>query len=396
MPPLITVIGSSPATLTYQGAGTNSIVQTPSGAWYCVYCDNVSDVAYRKSTDNGLTWAAPVTVFAGTVTSIAVHYDRWSDIAAGLIHIAYQESDTGDTLYRTIDTENSDALSTQTTIFAGTDTASGGRLSITRSRGGNVVCDTCIDGGVEGGTFKLLNANVPNGAWEAALASPEALATQDQIILVPGFAADNNDIMAIFWDASANQISRYIYDDSANTWAESIFTGNFIDQVAATAFPHFSAAVDLTNSQIILLAWRDNIDTANADLTCWTVTESAITAKTDVVTNSTDDQGLAALCIDTINGVWWAFYAGKSDGSETFSTAVKIYYKASKDGGVTWGAETQLTSTAIYIPWLITVPRLIASCPVPPPCFFLDNSNTALREQRFVTTIALPRVRAGL
>lgn len=396
MPICINTVHSTTASNSiYGGNGTTSLVQTPSGVIYYFAPDNGSDLAYTKSSDNGLTWSLPAVIFTGSVTNLAVWYDRWSGINADLIHLAYTDSGVDDTRYRTLDAGNSDALSTETTIFAGTDTASGGVLSVTRSRGGNVYCYTVIDAGVEGGFFKLLSANVPNGAWEAALTNPEALAPTDQIILAPGFAADNHDIMAIFWDASANQISRYVYDDSANTWGESIFTGTFVD-VPGTggsypSAPHFYAAVDLTNSQIVVLAWN-GIDGASSDLTCWTVTESAITAKTDVVLNGTDDQGLCSLCLDTINGIWWAFYCGKSDGSETMLTAIRIYCKASKDGGATWGAETQITPTAFTLPWMATFPRMLASCPTPPPVAFADRTS-GISWAKVAAHIAFPRAR---
>lgn len=340
MPSQVSSFVSRTVSAFFAGGGTNYVVETPAGVLYIVFIDASSDVSYTKSTDGGLSWAAPTVVFAGTATNLSVWYDRWSGISAGLIHCAYTESGASDTLYRTIDTESSDTLSTQTTIFAGTSTASGGHLSIARGRGGNVYCKTCIDAGAEGGFFRLPNANVPNGAWDAARTVDETLATTDQMILVPGFAADNQDMMAIFWDASANEISRKIYDDSANSWAETSIAASMTDTTAATNFPHFAATVDLTNSKIIMVAWSA-VDTANADLRCWTVTESAITeTSTNVVLNSTDDQGLCGICLDTRNNTdWHVYYGGKSDGSETWNSAVKVYAKLSTDGGANWSSE---------------------------------------------------------
>lgn len=350
------LVAQTTGLVQFNGAGAQWLIQTPAGVVYLVYVDTGSDVAFKKSTDYGLTWSNPTVVFAGTVTAVAVWYDRWSDIAAGLIHIAYQESATDDTLYRTINTESSDALSTQTSIFAGTSTATGGWLAITRARGGNVYCYTCIDAGAEGGFFRLPNANVPNGAWDAARTNPEALATSDMALLFPGFAADNQDIMCIFWDASANEISRYVHDDSANTWAETSIATSMTDQAATTAFPHFDGFVDIANSRLVIAAWSA-VDTLNADLRCWTVTESAITEVTNVVLNSTDDQGLVAITLDTATDDWYCFYGGKSDGSETFLTSINIYYKVSTDNGTTWGPETKLTYTARDTTWLISTPR---------------------------------------
>ena len=384
------LVAQSTGLVQFNGGNTNYIVQTPAGVLYYVYIDTGSDVSFRKSSDGGLTWGNPVIVFAGTATQLSIWYDRWSDIAAGLIHCAYAESATDDILYRTIDTESSDALSTQTVVFLGASTAAGAMLSITRARGGNVYVKGCIDAGAEGGFFRLPNANVPSGAWDAARTNTEALATQDMAILVPGFAADNQDIMCIFWDVSANEISRYVHDDSANSWAETSISTGMVEQVAATSFPHFAAAVDIANSQIVLIAWN-GVDTANQDLLGWTVTESAITAfTTSVVLNGTDDQALAALGIDTSTGYWWAYYAGKSDGSETWLTSVNIYCKCSKDSGATWGPETVLTTRAADITWLTTCPRFFG------PPFFAYHNDIALDELLINVQIATPQARVAI
>lgn len=347
------------AATNVSGGATNYLVETPSGVLYVVYIDSVNDVAFKKSTDSGLTWTVATVVFTGTVNNLAIWYDRWSGITAGLIHIAYTETGGSDTLYRTIDTESSDALSTQTTIFAGLSAVlAGSNLSICRARGGNVYCKTQIDAGAEGCFNRLPNANVPNGAWDTApyRTDNEALATLDQCILLPGWNADNQDMHLIFWDVSANEISVQRYDDSANTWAEASLTDAvaFVESNPATAWPHFAATVDLTNSRNIVVAWN-GIDTANADLVGWFVDDTTDTAfTTSIVANGTDDQGLAGVTIDS-NGDIIVTYSGKSDGSETFPSAMNAYCKVSSDDGATWGAETLLTSItqnlrSIYAP----------------------------------------------
>jgi hypothetical protein len=373
----------------YQGAGTNYLIQTPTGVLYCVFVDPNQDVSFKKSTNNGLTWSA-ATVISGalTVTHLSVWYDRWSGISAGLIHCAFAESAADDTSYRTINTESSDALSTLTVIFAGASTLAGGHLSITRARGGNVYCKTVIDAGTEGGFYRLPNANVPSGAWDAARTVDEAIATTDQMILVPGFAADNQDIMAIFYDNSATEISRKIYDDSANSWAEASIATSMTLGAAATSHPHFAAAVDLTNSRILLVAWSA-VDALNADLRCWYFTESAITEVTNVVQNSTDDQGLAGIGLATDTGYWYVYYAGKSDGSETFNTSLNVYYKVSKDTGSTWGAETKLNTCNQGIKeWLYACPRFTG------PFVMLHGDSGGLRNMYCSVDVTQPVARS--
>jgi hypothetical protein len=193
------------------------------------------------------------------------------------------------------------------------------------------------------------------------------------MILLPDYdAADTQDMLAIFWDASANEISRKLYDDSANSWAETSIATSMTDSAATTAFPNFAVAPDPTNTRHVLVAWSA-VDTANADLRCWTVDSGTITEVTNVVLNSVDDQGLTAICIDTYNSIWWVFYAGKSDGSETHTTALNIYCKASTDSGSTWGAEMQLTSATRDISWMVTVPRTLFPLATPPLIAFHNN-----------------------
>lgn len=388
MPRRATVmVGATTGAIQYSGAGTIYVVRANNGSYYMVYVDQGSDVTYRKSSD-GITWGDGITVFTGTVTNLSIWYDRWTNgITTDYIHIAYTESVTDDTLYRTIDTGSSDALSTQTSIFAGASTANGGALSICRARGGNVYCATMIDAGTEGGFFRLPNANVPNGAWDAARATVWEAASSDMIILMPGWAADSQDMMAFFWDASANEISRKLYDDSANTWGETSIAASMTDVAATTTFPHFAGAPDDSNSQNLLVAWSA-VDTANADLRCWTVTESAITEVTNVVLNSTDDQGFAAISIDTDDQSWHVFYGGSSNGAETYSTAMNVYRKVSKDSGTTWGPETSLQTMTRGLNWLVTAPRISG---VPIIAMHLTLSGATFNDICVNVSIAQPR-----
>jgi hypothetical protein len=343
----------------YDGGGTIYPVQTNSGDLYVVYIDALLlDVMYKKSTDGGFTWGAAEPVFAGTAVNLSVWYDRWSGVAADVIHMAYTETGGDDTLYRSLDT-SSDTLGTQTTIFSGTTTAAGGTLSITRARGGNLYCRTTIDDAAEGGFYRSTDAGATWGARSTGGTISGTLSTDDLPILLPGWAADNQDIMMIFWDASASELLRCLYDDSGDSWAEASISASIAFPTTGPpppSYPHFAATVDTTNSQNLLVAWTA-IDTLNADLLGWKITESAITALTDVVNNSTDDQGLCAIGIDTDTQDWHVFYGGATDGSSTFSGTLPTFFRTSTDDGATWGSETQLTVSANSMNWLACAPR---------------------------------------
>jgi hypothetical protein len=343
------------------GGTTYSVCVDANTTRYVFYIDSNSDVAYIKSTDSGDSWADPVTVFTGTTVQLAIWFDEWSGLSSGLIHIAYTENVTDDVLYRNLAIAD-DSLSTQTTIFAGDSSTGNGALSITRSRGGNLYCLYDIDAGTEHGFARALNATVGAGGatWAARTSTTEAGAG-DQWALAPGFAADNNDIICIFGDATASEWSRKLYDDSGDSWGETSIAGTMTINTQATNFRHWDIAVDLTNSQVLFVAWSA-IDTLNADLRCWTITESAITeVTTNVVLNSTDDQGYAAIGIDTDTEDWYVFYCGASGGGETFQSSLNVYCKISTDAGSTWGAETKLSHAVQNISSLWTSMRFPSS-----------------------------------
>lgn len=340
----------------YNGAGTNYVIEANNGSFYKVFIASDSDVYFNKSSD-GITWGTPVSVFTGTALALSVWYDRWSGRSTDKIRCWYIESGGNDILYRDIDTASADALGTQTTVFNGASASiPNGALTGWVSRHGELRAAGSIDAGAEDGAW----SSTDDGAtWTDTIADPSEGATQDQYFGLPGWNADTADEMIIFVDASANGLSVKRYDDSANTWTETaiIADGSFVDQTASNAFPHVACAVDLANSRNIVAAWSA-VDTANADLRLFFINDTTITeSAANVVLNSTDDQGLCAVGIDTPTGMIYVFYGGKSDGSETYLTAITINYKTTSNDGANWSAETALTTLARATQYLACTPR---------------------------------------
>lgn len=348
------MIAAASNAVTFSGGSTNYAVETDAGVQYQLSIDSALDVVFSKSTDSGKTWATGVVVFAGSATQLSVWFDKWSGLAGGLIHCAYTESAGDDVLYRSINTASADALGTQTTIFAGASTGTLAGISITRTRGGNLICVGTIDDGTENFAKKSTDA----GANWGDIAAVMEAAAGDQVIMAPGFAADNQDAMCFFWDADASEVSVKFYDDSGDSWSETAIAGSMTIAAPNTAYPMWSAAVDLANTNVLLAAWSAS-DTLNADLRVWTVDEAAQTELANVVTNSTDDQGVCAISLDTTNGDIYVAYLGLTGGSETAYTAINAYYKVSTDDGATWGAETRLTPASQNIMALWTNPRQV-------------------------------------
>jgi hypothetical protein len=158
-------------------------------------------------------------------------------------------------------------------------------------------------------------------------------------------ASDNQDMIAIYFDASATEMSRKLYDDSANSWAESsILTSvnaTIINRTNVTS--SLGGAVRHSDNVVVICFWN-HFDNATADLKCYFISETAITAKTDVITDKDDCMG-AAVFIDQNNNYIYVAYIGKNDGAEVVLSDVHIYYQLSTDDGSTWNTAVQVSVT---------------------------------------------------
>jgi hypothetical protein len=330
------------------------IIKSTDGVLWVFYISVTDgDLYYQRSANNGLTWESPVSINTGTVSLLAV-WPEWETPGdtGTKIHIWIMETDADDVSYYNLDTATS-TLSTVVVVAAlasGLGNNASTCISGTKSRGGNLYVAFDIDGGTETGFYRSTDGGAN---WGSRTDVNEA--TSDYYLLAPGFAADNQDILCIFWDRSASELSRKIYDDSANTWAETSIATSMTSVGTTTCTPEFAITVDAVNSKIVLIAWS-NRDTLHARLRAWKIDESSITALTDVVSDSTDDQMMCALGMATDTNILYAFYGGKTDGSEIAGTSINIYYKTSSDAGSTWGSETVISDLAHNYDCLFTAP----------------------------------------
>ena len=315
------------------------IVATANGDLYKIFIlEQNTDIYWTKSTDNGLTWNEPTLIDAATVAQLAVWYDQWSTATGSLIYIVWGEAAL--IHFRTLDTSD-DSMGTDTTAFTGVSGAGTTlTLSITKAVGGNLMIAYDIDGGTEVGCVKSTDAGAN---WAAAATVFEAV--NDYVILLPDFQADTQDIMALFWDKTADAITLKRFDDDGDAWAEEAIFSTMVESGSSSYGQQWSAAVDRANSRVFVIAWSAQ-DTLNADLRFATITASAITEGTNVVLNSGANQAACGLALSTDRETLYAFYGGKSDGSENPGTSMNVYYKTSTDQGTTWGSETLLTQYA--------------------------------------------------
>jgi hypothetical protein len=324
-------------------------VWTDENTGYIFFINSANDVRYRKTTDGGASWAASVLIDGTTATSLDVWFDKWTPGDSGtLIHIWWLESSTDNVHWRSLDT-SSDTLGTDRTVFSGASFSSTANrqshaISGTKAVGGNLYVQFWGDALGEQDFYRSTNGGT---TWTNRASGGDGNEVDEIICLPDDDAADNQDIVMIYWDRSANEISIKKYDDSGDSWSETSISGSMFD---TNAIMQMSAVVRHSDGHIILAAWS-NLDNATADLRVWDITLATptITAKTDVVTDSSDCVG-AALFIDQNNDDLYCGYLGNEDGSETWQGAtpngITAFLKKSIDGAATWGAQTAYQEAA--------------------------------------------------
>jgi len=325
------------------------LVQTSSAWYYFLIHSENNDLYWQKSTNLGISWTSPVLI-KGTITGagLAVWYDRWTPGDTGnLVHLAFLESVSNNVQYITFNTLN-DTVGSEVTVFDGASivVAVNTCLSVTKARGGNIYVAFDVDGGTETGFYYSAS-----GVSFSALTDVNE-ATSDYYKLYPGNYADTQDIDCAYWDRSANELSLKVFDNSANSWSEASIATSMTAIASNVVCSQFDGTIRPSDGHLLLAAWSAS-DAANADLRCWDINGTAgIVEKTNVITDSVDDQGGCAIQLDTGTNNIIVYYFGKSDGSETAYTSMALYCKISTDGGATWGSETLVNSMVKPLTWL--------------------------------------------
>lgn len=314
-------------------------IYTSKSCGYQFYMNSSSRVFFKSTTDGGATWSP---AFGTSLTgSSGNHFDiyceKWTPGDTGpLIHVVWMNTSNRDVEYRSLDTSD-DSLGT--TVAVALDVAFGiGRssanISTTKAVGGNLYTQFWGDG-AGGRGFSRSTDNGSN--WTARTDGADG-DEADEILLFPDpDSADTNDIAMIYWDRSADEITLKKYDDSANTWSETVVSSGMVD---SDSILQMSAVLRLSDGHVILAAWN-GFDVSTADLKVFDIAVGTTTVitKTDVITNA-DDCVAVGLFIDQNTDDLYCAYLGNEDGSETFGTSLTAFYKKSTDGGDTWGSQT--------------------------------------------------------
>lgn len=304
---------------------------------YSLYIDKNDDIVWKKTTAlNGTpSIGAAQNILTGTVTCLGVWADWWTPGNTGTkIHFCYIESVTGDVFYNYLDTA-SDTVGTAVTVAA--LTINGGNCSVTVAKSGNIFISFTGGNGQTQGFYRSTNGGTSFTSRTTVYESDFL----DSVRLYPAPLADPSDIWGVYYDWTASQLSLKTHDDSANSWSE-----NVIASVVTQTTNHdmFGAAIRPSDGHLLVAVNTNGLDAATADLNTFDIASGAsITAKTDVITDI-DDWGAPGVFIAP-NGDVYVTYLGKADGSETYRSSSKQYYKKSSDGMTTWAAEQAYSET---------------------------------------------------
>ena len=224
---------------------------------YIIQANQQNDLEYRKTTDGGANWGSPVLIGVGTVRASDIWFDKWTPGDSGTkIHIWWGELDSDLLHYRSLDTSD-DTLGTDITVFTGVSLnffdRNDGVMSGTKAVGGNLYIQFWADATGERGFYR----STDNGAnWTIRTDGADGDAVDEILCLPDDDSADNQDIVMIYWDRSADEISIKKYDDSdgaSGTWGETSISGGMTD------YPwhmQMDAVVRHSDGHIILAAWN--------------------------------------------------------------------------------------------------------------------------------------------
>lgn len=304
-----------------------------------IFVNTDGDITARKTTDGGASWGSQIVLEAETAVSLAAWFDQQTPGDTGdLIHIAYHADTAGQVRYANFDI-SAGAWSTPNNVGAlnASATQNSNQIAIHKTRSGRIIV-TAVTSAVGSVAAK---ADSPWSSW-TSITSPFESNANDQVLGVVPNTGDNNDGAILFWDISANQISIKVYDDSGNSWTETIIASS---QAESTTWKQMASTMRLSDGHILLATWSQ-FDNAAADLRFFdiyadTVASVFFVEKANVLTN-TDNAAMVDVFVNQNSDTIYVAY-----GIGTNPTAdLIINYKKSTDDGDSWGEQTLMQEDA--------------------------------------------------
>lgn len=307
---------------------------------YVFYCDSLGPFGYGKSTNAGGTWSGFIEIAPADVKVYSIWYEQWTPYNLGpRVHCAWIDILTDDIHYRSLDL-GTDTLGSDIVIQTTTNGVSTSKsqdvadISITLARGGNLYVSYWgnTSGGAEDNQFYRSEDGGATWAVRADVADGSAV---DRVLLFPDNAADQNDILAMYWDLSADEISVKAYDDTANSWSEGTHATMASMTNGSAGKSQWGLAIDFLDGKAYVAAWNRTPATADAGLTVWKVGGTAdITRLNNDVTLLVGTSSFTDVLWDAQHDEVWVFNLQMVGD---VSTRRSVWGSKSDDKGATWG-----------------------------------------------------------
>ncbi len=334
-----------------------------------VFINTNRDITARRTTNGGTSWGAQAV--GETLTSqisLSCWFDRQTpnDTTGTKIHCCYGDDGSNSIRYAAYDI-STDTWSTPVQVDTpGTiDSANSAYSFVVKSRDGQIVIGQVLST-VSSGAYKAAS---PYTSWSAT-ANPFESNAVDQVWGVCGNTSDPKDIGIFFWDVSANQISIKMYDDSANTWTETLITGTGFTESAA--FKQMGTTMRLSDGHAIMAAWNA-FDVSTADMDVFDVNPTTIaTVSFSTLTQPITNQDNSAMVQPFINQQNNHIYVIYGEGTNPTSD-LHIKWKRSTDNGSSWEAAVTYSDGTQDDYRLIGPTAMAAASGRLQPCWFDDD-----------------------
>lgn len=287
-------------------------------------------------------------------TDICRKFSAWHErstpgLVKNIVHLAWLNGTVGEVHYAQINMTDFSVSAIKTvatpTSGIGADAYKGMEISITVARNGNILIQywaNATDAGDDHGLFRATDGT--GDAWTSLTSGADAGTAVDKIIMVPGDFADKADILMMYWDFSADEISIKVYDDSLNSWSEGT-DASMANHVESTfTYCAWDATVNHATGKIILAA----VDApSNGTHRVWLIGGTADiveVAGSPLIINGNINAIVGGVIYNLLDGSWAVTYTGSQLGGnpEISSTTMSAYYKRTTDDGATFEQERKV------------------------------------------------------
>ena len=180
-------------------------------------------LAYRKTSDGGLTWSKPIVIDSLlSWDQVSIWYDGWTpeNENGTLVHIV-ATSDDATAYYTYLDTENDSLKGDMVSVMSGNAGSSVFKPSIVKNSEGNIFISASFSN-YSGSASGVVAKSEDSGATWTPRNDGWTGNVKDQIQLLP--LKTNGDVLAIRADTVNNDLDYQIYDETTDAWSGSWVT----------------------------------------------------------------------------------------------------------------------------------------------------------------------------